>query len=412
MLRSYIKWVGVGLLTVPGSALAQDDNVFQRLDKDQDGFVSKDEVPDEQMRLFNRLLRSSDKDEDGKISQAEFKKGTERRPERDQASAGNESGRPPFDPQQLFERIDGNKDGKISSEEVPENKREEFKRGLQRLGLGSAAAVTKEQFGRIAGLLTGTHDGEPKKGERERPRRDGRGAEEMAKKADTNGDGNVSKDEIPEERREMFAKMLERLDDDGDGALTIEQFTRGIQAGQRDGGPRPPGSAEGSPPGDGRMPAFPLMRALDVDGDGELSSAEVSNAAKAIASLDKDGDGKISRREMLPPVQGGIGPGVVPGLTLGRPGEGVFAGEGLRRILEFADKDKDGKISRDEAPEILKRGFDRADSNKDGNLDENEIREVGKNFRPQRLEAPPELKEDTPERKTEPKKEGPDEDKE
>src|SRR5439155_14643721 len=52
--------------------------------------------------------------------------------------------------------------------------------------------------------------------------------------------------------------------------------------------PPPPGG-----PGGGR-PMNPLIRALDTDGDGEISAAEIEKAATALKALDRNNDGKLT----------------------------------------------------------------------------------------------------------------------
>ena len=47
-----------------------------------------------------------------------------------------------------------------------------------------------------------------------------------------------------------------------------------------------------------RLP--PLMRALDADQDGSLSSEEIANAPAVLRGLDKDRDGNVSPREWAP----------------------------------------------------------------------------------------------------------------
>ena len=47
------------------------------------------------------------------------------------------------------------------------------------------------------------------------------------------------------------------------------------------------------------------MAALDTDGDGELSAAEIANASKSLLKLDKNGDGKLSAEELMPTPPGG-----------------------------------------------------------------------------------------------------------
>jgi hypothetical protein len=77
----------------------------------------------------------------------------------------------------------------------------------------------------------------------------------------------------------------------------------------------PPGGGpgrQGGPDG-GQPPKLPLLTALDVDGDGEISATEISNAPAALAKLDKNGDGKLTRDEYMGQRPGGPG-------GQGRPG--------------------------------------------------------------------------------------------
>ena len=72
---------------------------------------------------------------------------------------------------------------------------------------------------------------------------------------------------------------------------------------RRDGPPPPPHKGRRGPGGFDGPPAphHPLMFALDVDEDGELSAREIKNASKALLKLDRNGDGELSHSELRPP---------------------------------------------------------------------------------------------------------------
>ena len=55
--------------------------------------------------------------------------------------------------------------------------------------------------------------------------------------------------------------------------------------------------------------------------------------------------------------------------------------------LQAADKDKDGKLSKSEAPERLRPHFDKVDANKDGQLDKAELGKAAHAFGQQAREA-------------------------
>ncbi len=112
-------------------------------------------------------------------------------------------------------------------------------------------------------------------------------------------------------------------------------------------------TASAQPPGRApfRPPTHPIVAACDTDGDGELSAAEIENAAKAMKQLDKNEDGKLTRTEIG---RGGgrpAGPGARPGP--GRPGPN--RSEGL--VFESAP------IPRDDAEKSILAVLDDLDKN-------------------------------------------------
>jgi len=110
----------------------------------------------------------------------------------------------------------------------------------------------------------------------------------------------------------------------------------------------------------------PPRAKLDTNGDGVIDRAEAAKAPRLAAqfdTLDKNKDGKLSRDE-LPRWHGkrhGRGPG------------------GREEMMAKLDANKDGRISREEAkadPRLAAR-FDQMDVNKDGYLDKAD-RELGR----------------------------------
>jgi len=136
--------------------------------------------------------------------------------------------------------------------------------------------------------------------------------------------------------------------------------------------------ARGLPRGPGpgfRMPPFPLLETLDADQDGKLSKEEIDNAVAALKKLDQNGDGKLSKEEIgWPPA--GLGrrepsmrraaPDFAPGGFPAVPGANF-----VERIMSH-DKDRDGKVTKDELPERMRWMMQRLDANQDGAIDKGE----------------------------------------
>lgn len=83
---------------------------------------------------------------------------------------------------------------------------------------------------------------------------------------------------------------------------------------------------QGRRPSGGR-PDSAVLNALDKDGDGEISTAELNAASAALKQLDKNRDGEISQSEIRPQFGGSGRPS---GGSSGRPSGGGRSGPGGR----------------------------------------------------------------------------------
>ncbi len=454
-----------GLSTI---GMAQESNdIFKSLDKNEDGILVADEVPEAQRRFFDRLVRAGDENEDGKLSKAEYQatlKEDERPAGRPEGNRGDrpEGGRRQFNPDSLFDRFDSNKDGKLAKSELPEQAAERMGRLFDE---AKKDELTKDEFREALGKMMrggGRPGAGAGPGGRE-GRPGGRPGPGFFEQLDKNKDGKISKDEIPEQMRERMSGLFERL---GTDSISLEQLAKMRQEregsrpegegrgrrpemrrdgdrpsdrprdgegrssrdgqrppmrdGDRERGDRPrgdrgPGERGGRPafggPGGPGGPAF--LRVLDADKNGRISKEEALRVAKLFDELDRNDDGQLD----MPELMGFAGrPGGGDRERMGRPGgdrprgdrpegdrprgdrpegnrprgerpegdrpEGRRGGGGPAAFMARFDENKDGVITKDEAPERMAENFDRIDSNGDGKLTADEFEKMFSGGRP------------------------------
>lgn len=165
-------------------------------------------------------------------------------------------------------------------------------------------------------------------------------ADEMAQRLmafDKNGDGVLTRDEVPERMAGIFA----RADKNGDGKITADELksTAAKTAG-------PNGRVEH---GANVTRMDPILSALDADHDGIISAAEIAAAPAALKALDKDGDGTLSAAEIRMLQQ--------------------TPADRAAHFFEEWDTNKDGKVTIEEAPERMGPQFSQIDTNHDGGID-------------------------------------------
>lgn len=109
-----------------------------------------------------------------------------------------------------------------------------------------------------------------------------------------------------------------------------------------------------------------IFAALDADGDGTISKAELKKAITALKKLDADNDGNITRAEC------GLGAAAAGGAPPAGQNANADATQWMDRIMAN-DKNKDGKLSPNELNENEKQMLQNADANKDGFIDRDEL---------------------------------------
>ena len=100
---------------------------------------------------------------------------------------------------------------------------------------------------------------------------------------DVNKDGVIDATELAN-----ASASLAKFDKNGDGQITLDEL-------------RPPRPADAPQPEANapKHPHPPILEALDTDGDGVISAAELANASASLAKLDKNGDGKLTPDEFM-----------------------------------------------------------------------------------------------------------------
>ena len=143
-------------------------------------------------------------------------------------------------------------------------------------GMMASDAIAQERGGRERGEGAQRRE-RPSGAAGEQRRQRGQGAERRERPSGAAG----------EQRRQRGQGVERSRRSSGAGG---ERSSRGSQFGGRGG--------QGGPGGFMRM--FPVMVALDSDGNGEISSEEIKGAVAALKKLDKNKDGKLTEDELRP----------------------------------------------------------------------------------------------------------------
>jgi Ca2+-binding EF-hand superfamily protein len=102
-------------------------------------------------------------------------------------------------------------------------------------------------------------------------------------KMDTNGDGKIS----PDEHAAATGQMFEKMDANSDNKVTAAEMTAAHQ------------KITGKKPEKGEMGAVEKIKKMDTNGDGVLTVEEYTTGAQSMfAQMDTDHDGYLTKAEM------------------------------------------------------------------------------------------------------------------
>ncbi len=205
----------------------------------------------------------------------------------------------------ILNAIDTNQDGVLSAAEIAAAPAE-----LKKLDKNGDGKLTRDEAGIHMDQLPGRGGRGGRGGGRGEGRGEGRGRGEGGAEPeipaappsaddlttslmmfDANQNGQLEKSEVPERLQGLF----ERGDTNKDGILTKAEIIALAEASRQMKFPPRPNQFDVS------------LIALDTNGDGEISAAEIAAAPKSLLTLDKNGDGQITNDEVTPPA--GRGPG-------------------------------------------------------------------------------------------------------
>ncbi|MCA9016459.1 MAG: EF-hand domain-containing protein, partial [Planctomycetaceae bacterium] len=288
-------------------------NIFQQLDKNSDGTVTADEVPEEKERFFDHLIRMGDQNKDGKLTKEEFEAGLKKEDQKFPAGDAPNGNRGPrnFDFKTFLSRLDRNGDKKISKEELPEPLRERMEPLFQRLNKDEISLDEFEKYGNA--FRGGRPGGKPPENRTRKPGETGEGPERFFNMLDTNKDGKLTLDEAPERGKQFLRRLLEKTGKGENAELTKEEFRKELATFRPD--RRPSGrendkeemkrpemrpESENRPdrfPGRPPVPAF--MQTLDSNKDGRLDKEELNQLKVLLEKLDRNEDGYLDLAEMM-----------------------------------------------------------------------------------------------------------------
>jgi Ca2+-binding EF-hand superfamily protein len=287
----------------PAGVEGNPDALFKKLDTNGDGVLTASEIPAEQRKFFERLLRIGDTNKDGALSREEFDAamGKSDKPVTDinqapSIDAGSGAAKPNLDPKRLFQVLDKNKDGKLTRDEVQGRPR--ILAAFDRLGKES---LTVEDL--TAALGGGGGKKAAKKAQKKNAKAEkmaegsAAGLQPFFRALDTDHDGRLSREELSK-----AAELFDRLDRNHDGFLDAHELSEAPAVAASEEPvikPAAPLARVGKKGILTEQGLVQLLKRADADGDGKLSMEETPKfLKKQFSKIDTNGDGFLDKQEL------------------------------------------------------------------------------------------------------------------
>lgn len=207
-----------------GGRFGQIAERLREFDKNADGKIELDEVPEERREMFEMVLDRFDKNDDDAMDLAEIGAAAREFGEAGAQIGGRGGDRPdgapgfPPGPPPVVVALDADADGALSSEEI-----EGAAAALKKLDKDGDGKLSREELMPPPGPPRGrafSREGGPGAPRGTERQFDPAQIARRLLNGDKNGDGKLQKDELPEAMQRRF----DRMDANGDGAIDTEEL--------------------------------------------------------------------------------------------------------------------------------------------------------------------------------------------